>query len=278
MKLLFSAVALMIGVVASGADVYFVEEIVNPGFGAKKTGARKTTSKVYIKGEQQKRESSIEADKKTVKALRDQGQPLLSSTILRLDKDEVFEIDLDAQTFVQTTIPPAAKKVAKKVASTNPKIGFAIKEPGDTTRIAGVLCNRVVAQMRARYFDPKTKKVRRENRYTYDAWVARDFPGYEEIKAFQNLQATKTSYPPLIGGGLGELREMVEDYDQLVSELDALEGFVMRSTIRVSVVRPSKKGETEVFRLERQIKELMTSTLPDSVFGVSKALTKVKGE
>jgi hypothetical protein len=278
MKLLFSAVALMIGVVSSGADVYFVEEVVNPGFGAKKTGARKTTSKVYIKGKQQKRESSIEADKKTVKALRDQGQPLLSSTILRLDKDEVFEIDLDAQTFVQTKIPPAAKKVAKKAKSTNPKIRFAVKEPGDTTRIAGVLCKRVVAQMRARYFDPKTKKVRRENRYTYDAWVARDFPGYQEIKAFQNLQAAKTSYPPLIGGGLGQLRETVEDYDQLVSELDALEGFVMRSTIRVSVVRPSKKGEIEVFRLERQVKSLMTSALPDSVFGVSRALTKVKGE
>ena len=278
MKLLFSVIALIMAVVASGADVYFVEEIVNPGFGAKKTGARKTTSKVYIKGKQQKRESSIEADKKTVKALRDQGQPLLSSTILRLDKDEVYEIDLDAQTFVQTKSPPAAKKAAKKAKSTNPKIGFAIKEPGDTTRIAGVLCKRVVAQMRARYYDPKTKKVRRENRYTYDAWVARDFPGYQEIKAFQNLQAAKTSYPPLISGGLEQLRETVEDYDQLASELDALDGFVMRSTIQVSVVRPEKKGETEVFRLERQVKNLITSTLPDSVFGVSKALTKVTDE
>ena len=278
MKLLFSVIALIMAVVASGADVYFVEEIVNPGFGAKKTGARKTTSKVYIKGKQQKRESSIEADKKTVKALRDQGQPLLSSTILRLDKDEVYEIDLDAQTFVQTKIPPAAKKAAKKAKSTNPKIGFAIKEPGDTTRIAGVLCKRVVAQMRARYYDPKTKKVRRENRYTYDAWVARDFPGYQEIKAFQNLQAAKTSYPPLISGGLEQLRETVEDYDQLASELDALDGFVMRSTIQVSVVRPVNKGETEVFRLERQVKNLITSTLPDSVFGVSKALTKVTDE
>lgn len=278
MPLLLAVTLLLAGAVAGGADVYFVEQIVNPGFGAKKTGARKTTNKVYIKGKRQKVESEIETTAKTAKALREQGQVLSSSKILQLDASQVYEIDLEAQTFVQQKMPPAAKKAVPKAASTDPQIAFAVKETGDTTRIAGILCKRVIGQMRARYSDPKTKETRKENRYTYDAWIARDFPGYQEIKAFRALQEAQTSYPPLISGGLEQLKETVEDYEQLAGELDALEGFPMRSTIQVTVVRPDKKGEVEVFRLEREIKTLNYSPLPDSVFTVSKAMTKIEAK
>ena len=280
MRSLLSVLLVLTGAVASGADVHFVEEIVNPGFGAKKTGARKTTNRISIKGTRQKIESDIETSKKTAAALQKQGQSLSSSTILRLDQNVVYEIDRNAQTFVQqSTPPPAAKKTAAQKPAQKPggpRIGFKIEEPGDTTRIAGILCHRVVAQMRARYYDPKTKKPRRENRYTYDAWIAKDFPGYKEIKDFQRAQESKTSYPPLISGGLEQLKETVEDYEQLSTELEALEGFAMRSTIRVSVVRPGKKGETQVFRLDREIKSLTYSPLPDSVFNVSRTLTRIE--
>jgi len=279
MALLLAALILLTSAVAGRADVYFVEEIVNRGFGSRRIGARKTTNQVYIKGGRQKIETQIEASRKTAAALRRQGQPLRSSTILRLDTDQVYEIDRDAQTFVQEKIPAAAKKAVPRPSSPKPggpRIDFALKETGDTTRIAGVRCRRVVAQMRARYFDSKTRKPRRENRYTYDAWVAEDFPGYEEIQAFQRLQAAKTSYPSLISGGLAQLRETVEDYEQLNAELDALEGFVMRSTLRVSVARSGRKRRTPVFRLDREIRSLVYSPLPDSVFNVSPTLTKIE--
>ena len=278
MPLLLAVTLLLAGAVAGGADVYFVEQIVNPGFGVKKTGARKTTNKVYIKGKRQKVESEIETTAKTAKALREQGQALNSSRILQLDASQVYEIDLEAQTFVQQQMPPTAKKAVAKAASTNPQIAFAVKETGDTTRIAGILCKQVIGQMRARYSDPKTKETRKENRYTYDAWIAKDFPGYQEIEAFRAQQEAQTSYPPLISGGLEQLKETVEDYEQLAGELDALEGFPMRSTIRVTVIRPDKKGEVEVFRLDREIKTLNYSPLPDSVFIISKTMTKIEAK
>ena len=276
MPLLLAVTLLLAGAVAGGADVYFVEQIVNPGSGKKKTGARKTINKVYIKGKRQKVESNIETSAKTAKALRKQGKSLNSSKILQLDASQIYEIDLEAHTFVQQKMPPAAKKATPKATGAGPQIDFAFKEPGDTTRIAGILCTRVVSQMRARYLNPKTKKPRKENRYTYDAWIARDFPGYKEIKAFRALQEAQTSYPPLISGGLEQLTGAVENYERLGDELDALEGFPMRSTIRVTVVRPGKKGEMEVFRLEREIKTLNYSPLPDSVFTVSRTMTRVK--
>ena len=81
--------ALLATVGPAAADVYFEEEVVNPGFGKNKTGARKTTNKVYIKGRRQMVESRITADKKPARALKKQGQTRNTSTLLRLDKAEI---------------------------------------------------------------------------------------------------------------------------------------------------------------------------------------------
>jgi hypothetical protein len=264
------------GAAVAQADVRLVEQIVNPGFGPDKVGARTTTNRVFLKERRQKVETTIETTERTARALREQGQSLRESTILRLDRDEVIEIDLDAATYSQAKVP-AAKAVTAPAAprSGAPQIGFQVRETGDTTRVAGIPCRRVVAQMRARYLDPKTKKPQRENRYTYDAWIARDFPGSRELTAFRDLQRSRTSYPPLISGGLEQLRGIVEDYDSLASEMSALEGYALRSTMRVTVVRAGQTQEAEVFRLEREVKELVYSALPDSVFEVPRALTRV---
>ena len=276
MVLLLCALLALVSVV--GADVYFVEEIVNPGFGKEKTGARKTTNKVYIKGRNQMVETQIEANKKTVRALKKQGQSLNASTILQLDRAQVYQIDLTARTFAQQKAPPARKAAAKKVAKKGaPKLAFAVKVPGDTSRVAGIACRRVVAQLRARYYDEKGKKLKRENRYTYDACIAKSFPGYGEIASFKVLQDTTTSYPSLIGGGF----ESLDDYQALSEEIagaEELAGFALRSTLTATVKKGSQKRATEVFRLERQIKTMAHTPLPDSLFRVSKSLKRIKAK
>jgi hypothetical protein len=267
----------------TGADIYFEEEIVNPGFGKKKTGARKTITKVYIKGKRQKVEAQIVVDKKTGKTLKKQGQTLHSSTILHLDTSDIYEIDLEAQTFVRAKVAPprAAAKVinAKNAASANsPKIGFAYKVPGDRSVVAGISCKRVVAQMRARYYTGK--KLLRENRYTYDACIAQKFPGLNEILAFQTLQDTSMSLPSLLGGGLEQFRQRAGDLDQLDEQLQGMEeelrGFALKSTLTASVLRPGQKGASEVFRLERKVKLLRRSALADSHFTIAKTLAQIK--
>ena len=268
--------ALLIGATSVRADVYFEEEVVNRGFGKDRTGARKTTNKIYIKGKNQRVEQQIEADAQTAKALRRQGQSLNTSTILRLDQAQVqvYEIDLTAQTFVEQQAPPARKAAATPSGA---QVALRVKVPGDTARIAGIPCRRVVAQMRARYLDPETQELRRENRYTYDACIAKDFPGFQEIKAFMDLQATSTAYPSVIGGGL----EGLEDHEALSDELEnaeELKGFALRSTLTASVKLPEKEKASQVFRLDREIKTMTHAPLPDSLFYVSKALTRLKSE
>ena len=131
--------------------------------------------------------------------------------------------------------------------------------------------------MRARYLDPKTQELRRENRYTYDACIAKNFPGFQEISAFMDLQEASTSYPSLISGGL----EGLEDHEALSEELEnaeELKGFALRATLTVAVKLPGKEKPSQVFRLDREIKTMAYAPLPDSLFHVSKALTRLKSE
>lgn len=282
MRNLILAFALCLGMSGwSVADVYYVEEVVNPGSGSKKQGRRKTVNKVYIKGRQQKVESSIETDKETVKALKKQGQALNSSVILRLDKKDVYEIDLDKYVFSQEKIPPPAKVAAKPAAKKNktdgPEKTFSVKETKEEAVIAGIKCRKVLAKMVVNYRDPKTKKPLKQNRYLYTAWIAKDFPGYKELQAFQKMHEQQTSYPALVSSNIEQLKNTVEDSESLTTELDALKGFVMRSSLKATV-KSGKKKETTVFQLDREIKELLHLALADSVFRVSEDFTKIDKE
>ena len=68
--MLFTMLALLVAAGTAAADVYYVEEVVNAGFGSKKVGARKTTKQIYLKDKRQKVESRIETNKQTASALR----------------------------------------------------------------------------------------------------------------------------------------------------------------------------------------------------------------
>lgn len=259
------------------ADVYYLEEVVNPGTGSNKKGHRKTINKVYIKGLQQKVESFIETDKKTVKAMKKMGQPLNSSVILQLDKKDVYEFDLDKFVFLKEKIPLPVKDTAKAVAkksSSNIKKEFSIKETKEEKVIAGIKCRKVMAKMVVSYRDPKSKKPVKQNRYLYTAWLAKEFPGYKEILSFQKKHEEQTSYPALVSGSLEQLKNTIEDYENLAGELDKLEGFVVRSTLKATIKR-SKKKEIPVFQLDREIKEYRYASLADSIFHVPKKFTKI---
>ena len=257
------------------ADVYYVEEITTKGMSKGKGGGQKTTKHVYIKDVRQKVYSQIETSEKLARELRKQGRSLNSSTILRLDKNQVYEIDHVKQTFVQDRLP-AFKAAAKKVAKdpNAPKIEFRVKEMPDTTRIEGLLCRHVAAEMLARYYQPGTRKLRVENRYLYQAWIAKGFSGYREIRAFQDQQEKKTSYPPLTSG-LQQLRDTGEEYDQLAAKIEALEGFPMQSVLKV-YTQPAGKKKRQIFQLVRTVKSISHASLPDTVFQVSKDLKKVR--
>ena len=265
------------------ADIHYTEEIANSGLGPKKVGARKTTNDIYIRGGKQKVSSQIKPDSKELeRVLQKEGKPLNSSTILRLDSAKVFTVDHLRQTYAQEALlaPVAAKPAAAKPTATatanGPEIQFQVKALPDTSRIEGILCRRVAAEMRARYYQPGTKTLRKENRYLYQAWIAKDFPAYQEIVRFQQLQAEKTSFPPLISGDLDQLKGIVEDSDQLAEKTTAeeLKGLVMESVLKVFV--NTGKGENQIFQLGRKLRNLSYSPLADSVFEVPKDLNQIK--
>ena len=281
MKLAWVAVAVAGWAALAAADVSYVEEIVNKGVGPRKTGKRKTTNHVYIKGQRQRVHSLIETSKSGAEALRRRGGTTDGSAILQLDRENLLQIDHTRGTYSRESLPPAGTPdearpgtlpAAKAAAGPDREMEFRTRILDDTKRVAGIPCRRAAAEMKVQHLDPETGKVRRENRYLYQAWVADDFPGYRDIQRFQELQARKTSYPSLIRSGIGGAPEAIADRESLQEELDALEGFHMQSVLKVFTRQGSKK-ERKVFELVRTVKSLSNSALPDSLFDVSGELS-----
>ena len=291
MRALLLSLSITLAAAGTGwPDVFYEEVVVNSGMGSRKAGARKTVNRIYIKGERQRVHSEIEASKKVKKKLRKQGTPLEASTILQLDKANVFEIDHAKQTYLQQRLPPVKRRGAietgipmpeatgKRVAALKPtdksrEVSFRTKVMPDTSRIEGILCRRVAAELKARHFKPGTKNVRRENRYLYQAWMATDFPGSGEIEGFLERHKKRTSYPSPIGGGLDQLASSVDDYDRLEKELSALKGFPMQSELKVFTKAAGGK-EKRLLKLSRKVNSLTYSPLPDSLFELSKGLRR----
>ena len=277
---------------AAQSDVFYEEEVVNSGMGSKKIGARKTVNQVYIKGQRQRVHSEIKATKKNLKALSKQGTPVNASTILQLDRSKVLEIDheqaiystrrLSARTIpgMPGSMPSARPRTAAKPTAAAKKdkdreITFRTRALPDTSRIDGILCKRVAAELVARHYEPGTKKLRRENRYLYQAWMATEFDGYEEIRKFNERQAKKTTYPLVASGGLEQLANSVDDYEDLEGKLAELDGFPIQSELKVFTKAAGQKKK-QLLRLQRKVTSLKHTPLPDSLFEPSKSLRLVK--
>ena len=100
----------------SWADVSYVEQIVNSGFGPKKTGARKTTYHVYLKGQRQRVHHEIDASRAQARSLSKQGVRMRGSSILQLDRPSLYEFDPSSQTFVQQELPLAISGISASSA------------------------------------------------------------------------------------------------------------------------------------------------------------------
>ena len=277
------SIAATLCVVDVSADVSYVEEIVNSGIGAAKVGARKTVRRVYVKGQSQHLRDEIKSADATE----------VASTIVRLDRLNQYRIDHASGTFTERKLParaptpPAASKTTTSAAVVAPKavaadpnreVTFKTRALPDTMRVEGILCRRVAVQMRARYYVPGTKQVRRENRYLYQAWVATDFPGYDDIERFEAQREEKTSLPSQISGGLSQFAAAVEDYDRLDEEMKNLDGFPMQSQLKVFTTTATSSKEKELFRLSRKVSSLSNADLSPSLFEVSKGLRRVEVE
>ena len=274
MRQLHWVVALLAGACAAQADVYYEEEVVHPGVGPAKRGSRRTLYKVHIQGSRQRVSADIETSARMAKVLMSQGKSLRTTTILHLDQGRLYDIDRTALTWRLAPLPAAKPAVAAPKEAPGREIAFRTRALPDTTRIAGILCRRMAAEMTARHFRTGTREVVRTNRYLYQAWMAEGFPGYDEIKAFLQLQKARTSLPPLALGGGGP-GDALEDPGRLEQELGTLKGFPLGSRLEVFTATGSSP-EKQILRLSRRILRLAHEPLPDSLFQPSAQLKRLR--
>jgi len=275
--------ALVALVSATAADVHLEEELTHSGVGSRRAGAHKTVRRIFVKGLRQRVETRIEASAAVARQLRDQGRQLQECTILQLDSARVYAVDPVQARYTLQNLPAAHKAgadaqaaAADAGADASREIHFRSRVLEDTLRLHGILCRRVAAELRARHLNPVNGVTVRQNRYLYQAWMAEEFPGLEEIRRFRERQRQTTAYPSLLEGGLAQMGNALEEGDRLAAEVEALAGFPMQSELRVTATATTGRT-TPVFTLSRRVLSLSHTPLPDSLFSVSPDL-RAEGE
>lgn len=267
------------------ADVYYEEQITTSGFAGK--GATKLTRKVYIKGDRQKRLTTMEVEKAMAKAMRKAGRSLVTSDIIRLDRSVVWDLNHDEQTFTEQAFSRtaaqlmklreaklrAAKPVVRDTSThAEPRVTFDLKRTGKKREILGFQCDQIMLTMTTVRTDPRTKKPR-ETQIVYDAWITKKFAGYREIRTFAKRQSETTGAPAFDIPGLDAMKATMGDaLDKLRARAGELEGFTLRSTI--GIYTGGRKAP--IFTITREVVKVAQQPIIASEFEVPRDFSRVK--
>jgi len=266
------------------ADVYYEEEIATSGFGGR--GATELTRKVYVKGDRQKRLTTMEVEKAMADAMRKAGRSLVTSDIVRLDRTLVWNLDHDEQTFTeqkflgsaaQAIKLRAAKRISKPVAGdtstcAEPKVTFDLKRTGSSKKILGFPCEQMILTMTTLRIDPRTK-TSRETRIVYEAWITKAFSGYQEIRAFSKSRSEITGASVFDIPGLDAMKAAMGDaVETLQQRAGELEGFTLRSIIGIY----AGGGKAPIFTITRGVAKVDQRSIPASEFEIPKSFSRVK--
>lgn len=273
------AVVTLLAVGLTWGDLAFEQFTKVSGFmGA---GANEITSKVMIKGDRQKAETSSK-----VAGGSGAGQASQSAiTIIRLDKKVMWNFSPTMKTYMEIDISKI-KDIAKaltpdKVAKdkTQAKPSIETKMTGEKKTINGFDCERVFFSMRIKVTNPQTGEVG-DGVFTNEMWVT-DMP---RVKA--ELNDFNKKFAAIIGSedagqqmlsamlGIGEI-----EYAEFQKKVKEIKGMPILSTMTLEVKPAGKQaaGNT-VFSTTNEIKTISTKAILSREFEIPKGFKKQTGD
>jgi hypothetical protein len=261
----------------SHADVSYEQKIKSSGsFGF---GGTETQSTVLLKGDRQKTVTETAFTGKLSKLMAKGGAKTVEIT--RLDKELMWNIDLDGKKYTEITfeemkkmfgemekaIPEVDSLKAEEEKAQEPKVEVSVT--GEKKKIAGYPCEQVIVKMTMEGKDEGTGE-----KPTYivnsDMWLTKDFPGQKEIREFQSKMSEKLG----MGQGQGEsvlsaFTRFGVDVDKLSQEMKKVEGFPMLQTITMEIEGEEieTEEETSAEAEEEDLEEMPIKGLPEGILG-----------
>ncbi len=261
----------------SHADVSYEQKITSSG--ALGFGGAETQSTVLLKGDRQKTVTQTAFTGKLSKLMAKGGTKTVQIT--RLDKELMWNIDLDGKKYTEITfeemkkmfgemekaVPQAESLKAEKEKAPEPKVEVSVT--GEKKKIGGYPCEQVIVKMTMEGEDEGSGE-----KPTYivnsDMWLTKDFPGQKEVKEFESKMSEK------LGMGQGPGESMLSaftrfgvDVNKLSQEMEKIEGFPMLQTITMQAegeeIETDKEASVEAE--DEGLEEMPLKGLPEGILG-----------
>jgi hypothetical protein len=240
-------------------DVTLEEQVRLEGEGLMRMFNMTTRTVTTISGERARTDTDMQMDSRLMRAFGGSGQ---TASIVRLDEEKIYELDLRKKTYTQTTLAEQraemqrAMEQMREAQQTQQQGASGIDEAdcdwseatatsertGESESIAGMRAERlkVVASQSCR--DRKSEQVC-DFRLTLDQWLAPDAAAAEEALNYYRAYAEKLDLGAV---GSRDYAQRVESmfggytgvWGKVATHLAAAEGYPVRSTVALAIGGP----------------------------------------
>lgn len=174
-----------------------------------------------------------------------------SATVIDLDREIITEINFNQKTYSVVTfaqmveaMAALSKKAAQQSGTTEVNFKAAVQETGQTREISGLPAREVILTLTMEGTDRRSGSTG-TIKVTSDMWLARDVPGYQEVKAFNQRLAEKLAWTPGGGAFFQGRSDMAKAFANLQREAAKLEGLPLLQTITMSGSGEGQSGQAE---------------------------------
>ncbi|KPK99963.1 MAG: hypothetical protein AMJ90_09105 [candidate division Zixibacteria bacterium SM23_73_2] len=230
----------------SAADVVYTTKTITSGMMG--MGDMETETVTKIKGDKKREESTTKfAGGMMMKMMKVKDQKDLSIT--RLDKEVVWDIDLEEETYTELTFEQM-KKMMEMVKSQvsdedkeemEAKTTFDINRTDKKQKIGGYDCEEVLVKMITEGEDPETGE---EGKFTVDIqmWITQEVKESGEIEEFNKKMAEKLGMGDYAEKMFGGMAQFGIDTELLSKKAGEIKGFPLKTVVQM---KPEMEMEPE---------------------------------
>ncbi len=180
-------------------------------------------------------------------------------TIIRLDKGAFWILNPENKEYIE--IPLKEPSESSIIDSSNTSSEFKIEKLPETKEILNIKCEKYFVVVDINAEDEKME-------ITQTMWIGRNFPGYDEIKEFNNKIQGCTDEADLIGID----NKLLRDLKRKILEID---GFPLEMELKVKLENNNTKME---LKSSSVIKKLTTVPISDRVFEIPEGYNLAKNQ
>jgi len=173
-----------------------------------------------------------------------------SATIIDVANESITEVNFKQKTYSVLTFAQMAKLLEQMAQKTAKESGgkadvnfkASVKESGQTRQISGLATREVILTMVMEGSD-KESGQKGSMTVTADMWIAKDVPGYGEVRDFNQRMAQKLAWMPgsnALAQGRGD---MAKAFGDLQKESAKLEGVPVLQTVSMGGASEGQPGQ-----------------------------------